>query len=114
MQAQKNATKIVLLGQSGAGKTSIIMQYVRGTFSESPNPTIGSSFITKTEQINITKQNPQGANVRRLIPIITLSIGPQQLKAAKMRSSVVEKFKLPTYIVEELFKALSWSSFEEK
>ena len=52
MQAHKNGTKVVLLGQSGAGKTSIIMQYVRGLFTQGTNPTIGASFVTKTEKVD--------------------------------------------------------------
>jgi small GTP-binding protein len=52
MQAHKNGTKVVLLGQSGTGKTSIIMQYVRGLFTQGTNPTIGASFVTKTENVD--------------------------------------------------------------
>ena len=52
MQAHKNGTKVVLLGQSSTGKTSIIMQYVRGLFTQGTNPTIGASFVTKTEEVN--------------------------------------------------------------
>jgi len=41
-------TKVVLLGESGVGKTSIVLQYVHKQFSSNLNPTIGASFLTKT------------------------------------------------------------------
>jgi GTPase SAR1 family protein len=39
--------KIVLLGDSAVGKTSIALRYVQDLFSSSSNPTIGASFLTK-------------------------------------------------------------------
>ena len=40
--------KIVLLGDSAVGKTSIAVRYARGAFLKTSNPTIGASFFTKT------------------------------------------------------------------
>jgi Rab family protein len=42
-----NAIKLVLLGDSGVGKTSIVSQYVSGSAPENVNPTIGAAFVTK-------------------------------------------------------------------
>jgi Rab family protein len=42
-----NAVKLVLLGDSGVGKTSIVTQFVSGTVPENLNPTIGAAFVTK-------------------------------------------------------------------
>jgi Rab family protein len=39
--------KIVFLGDSGVGKTSIVTKYVSGTLPERINPTIGAAFLTK-------------------------------------------------------------------
>jgi Rab family protein len=39
--------KLVLLGDSGVGKTSIVSQYLSGSAPESVNPTIGAAFVTK-------------------------------------------------------------------
>ena len=39
--------KIVLLGDSGAGKTSIINHFMTGKTSESLKPTVGAAFVTK-------------------------------------------------------------------
>ena len=39
--------KLVLLGDSGVGKTSIVSQYVSGKCSDSVKPTIGAAFVTK-------------------------------------------------------------------
>jgi len=38
--------KIVVLGQQGVGKSSVIVRYLEGTFSKNLNPTIGASFFT--------------------------------------------------------------------
>jgi len=40
--------KIVLLGDTGVGKTSIVVRYVEQRFSSVMSPTIGASFLTKT------------------------------------------------------------------
>jgi Rab family protein len=50
-----NAIKLVLLGDSGVGKTSIVTQYVSGTVPENVNPTIGAAFVTK--EVSIEGQN---------------------------------------------------------
>ena len=40
--------KVVLIGQSGVGKTSIISRYTTNTFKSSLMSTPGANFITKT------------------------------------------------------------------
>jgi len=47
-----NAIKLVLLGDSGVGKTSIVTQYVSGSAPENVNPTIGAAFVTKDVTID--------------------------------------------------------------
>ena len=44
--------KVVLLGESGVGKTSIISRYVNKIFHNNFIPTMGSCFATKTEVFN--------------------------------------------------------------
>ena len=43
--------KIVIIGDSGVGKTSLISKYVKGIFPSSPLPTIAIEFATKIIQI---------------------------------------------------------------
>jgi Ras-related protein Rab-7A len=43
----KSLLKVVVLGDAGVGKTSLVKQYVEGTFDESYKPTIGADFLTK-------------------------------------------------------------------
>ncbi|OHT17066.1 small GTP-binding protein [Tritrichomonas foetus] len=50
--AEGNAIKLVLLGDSGVGKTSIVTQYVSGNVPENINPTIGAAFVTKDVTID--------------------------------------------------------------
>ncbi|KAI9494819.1 ras family-domain-containing protein [Zychaea mexicana] len=39
--------KVVVLGATGVGKTSVVIRYVQKTFSASSTSTIGASFMTK-------------------------------------------------------------------
>ncbi len=40
--------KIVVLGESSVGKTSIINKFINGKFNEDCQPTIGIDFISKS------------------------------------------------------------------
>ena len=40
--------KIVILGESGTGKTSIIRQFIHSTFDAESRPTIGANFFSKS------------------------------------------------------------------
>ena len=43
----KKHLKVILLGDSGVGKTSIILRYYRNQFKADSQSTIGSNFIDK-------------------------------------------------------------------
>jgi len=47
--------KITILGQSAVGKTSLINQFVEGSFQEDYKPTLGANIIRK--DVNIDKVN---------------------------------------------------------
>jgi len=47
--------KIVLLGDSGVGKTSIALRFTQDTFQPMTNPTIGASFLLKNMVIDEKK-----------------------------------------------------------
>jgi Rab family protein len=42
-----SAVKLVLLGETGVGKTSVVQHYISGMAPERVNPTIGAAFVTK-------------------------------------------------------------------
>ena len=44
--------KVVLLGESGVGKTSILTKYVNNTFSEVVMTSVGSSYLTKIVDVD--------------------------------------------------------------
>ena len=46
--------KLVMLGESGVGKTSVIDRYTTGNFPEASKPTIGAAFLTKEVRFNDT------------------------------------------------------------
>eukprot|EP00887_Chlorella_sp_A99_P002381 scaffold10.g2381.t1 len=48
MVEQLISSKIVLLGEMGCGKTSLVQRFVRGQYFENQESTIGASFFTKT------------------------------------------------------------------
>eukprot|EP01083_Nonionella_stella_P183663 664337_1 len=43
--------KLVLLGDSAVGKSSLVLRFVKGTFSEYQDSTIGAAFLTQTVNI---------------------------------------------------------------
>ena len=47
--------KIILVGDSGVGKTNILSRYVNDTFSESTKSTVGVELGCKIEEINDTR-----------------------------------------------------------
>ena len=46
--------KLVLLGESTAGKSSLVLRFVRGQFFDNQEPTIGAAFLTQTVALNDT------------------------------------------------------------
>jgi len=44
---QKSLLKVVVLGDAGVGKTSLVKQYIDGNFDSQYKPTIGADFLTK-------------------------------------------------------------------
>jgi len=51
MASKKVLLKIIILGESGVGKTAILHKYVMGKFIEEHKATIGADFLTKDIQI---------------------------------------------------------------
>lgn len=47
MEDDENSLKIVLLGDSGIGKTTIVSKFVTGTIPDAATPTVGAAFTTK-------------------------------------------------------------------
>ena len=54
---EENDLKIILLGESGVGKTSIILRYYKDLFDPNLQSTIGSTFIKKSLVKNNIKYN---------------------------------------------------------
>lgn len=52
MQESKKELKVVLLGDSGVGKTSLIARYVHNTYSTAVQATSGAAFVMKTVNVN--------------------------------------------------------------
>lgn len=48
--------KIIVIGDSGVGKTSLLNQFCYGKFDKKINPTIGCDFISKTYQISAKEE----------------------------------------------------------
>jgi small GTP-binding protein len=50
--SMEGGIKIVLLGDSGVGKTTIVTKYSTGLLPEVSQPTVGAAFVTKNTEIN--------------------------------------------------------------
>ena len=46
--------KMVLLGESAVGKSSLVLRFVRGQFHEYQESTIGAAFLTQTVSVDDT------------------------------------------------------------
>jgi len=58
MAARKKVLlKVIILGDSGVGKTSLMNQYVNKKFSNQYKATIGADFLTKEVLYNHFKEN---------------------------------------------------------
>ncbi|GKV32472.1 hypothetical protein SLEP1_g41076 [Rubroshorea leprosula] len=49
---RRTLLKVIVLGDSGVGKTSLMNQYVHKKFSQQYKATIGADFVTKELQID--------------------------------------------------------------
>ncbi|GFR43691.1 hypothetical protein Agub_g4800 [Astrephomene gubernaculifera] len=45
---QQQTAKLVLLGEMGSGKSSLVLRYVKGQFFDYQASTVGAAFLTKT------------------------------------------------------------------
>ncbi|KAL6754090.1 small rab-related GTPase [Haematococcus lacustris] len=45
---QQTVAKLVLLGEMGSGKSSLVLRYVKGQFFDYQASTVGAAFLTKT------------------------------------------------------------------
>ncbi len=57
--------KVILLGESGVGKTSLIRRYVRGSFSESYIQTIGTTVSKRVD--NLSLKSGRGVEVSLIV-----------------------------------------------
>ena len=105
MSDSLTSIKLVLLGDSGVGKTSIVSQYVSGKCSDSVKPTIGAAFVTKEltiggQQIELLIWDTAGQEVYR-------GLAPMYYRSALIAIIVYDvssaaSFKSVEYWVNEL------------
>jgi small GTP-binding protein len=54
MQARQCQFKLVLLGETAVGKSSLVLRFVKGQFHEFQESTIGAAFLTQTVVVDDT------------------------------------------------------------
>jgi len=52
MASSKWHYKLVLLGEAGVGKSTLVVRFVKGKFIENQESTIGAAFLTQTVILN--------------------------------------------------------------
>ncbi len=62
-----NPFKLIIIGDSGVGKTNIINKYCKNDFSEQTKPTIGVEFYSKNLIIN--QKDPEKAKIKICLQI---------------------------------------------
>ena len=80
MAARKKVLlKIIILGDSGVGKSSLMNQYVNRKFSSQYKATIGADFLTKEVRIDDK--------------LVTLQVGAS-LRPSRLASQFVDSFAM--------------------
>ena len=69
--------KLVLLGDSAVGKSSLVLRFVRGQFFEYQESTIGAAFLTQVTPVDRPKH-----------PLLTLSCHPAECLAERLHSQI--------------------------
>ena len=82
---KKVLLKVIILGDSGVGKTSLMNQYVNKKFSNQYKATIGADFLTKEVMVDDR--------------LVTMQIWDT---AGQERSVTVPVTLIPTHIVSQL------------
>lgn len=62
---KRTLLKVIILGDSGVGKTSLMNQYVNKKFSSQYKATIGADFLTKEVQVDDRLVTMQVSSGRR-------------------------------------------------
>jgi GTPase SAR1 family protein len=98
-RTKRTLLKVIILGDSGVGKTSLMNQYVNKKFSSQYKATIGADFLTKEVQVD-----------DRLVTLQVGSLlGPSALNWHLKPSSATESSPLEaTKIFESLSLPLAW------
>jgi small GTP-binding protein len=52
MEEYDHLFKIVLIGDSGVGKSNLLMRYIRNTYNAENKATVGVEFATKTMELD--------------------------------------------------------------
>jgi Ras-related protein Rab-11A len=89
--------KVILLGEPGVGKTNIISRYLSGSFNQSSNPTIGSTFGEK----NIKKDG------------LTYSLKVWDTTGQEKYNSITKLFVKGSHIVILVYSIDNLQSFEK-
>ncbi|XP_056844325.1 ras-related protein RABG2-like [Raphanus sativus] len=117
MESLKNRTllKVIVLGDSGVGKTSLMNQYVYKKFNRQYKATIGADFVTKElhiEDKSVTLQRDEPLSIEVLIVVFlsTMSTISNLLKLSILGtlSSLNRWRKQPSYK-----RAIEWCGSKE-
>ncbi len=78
---KRTLLKVIILGDSGVGKTSLMNQYVNKKFSSQYKATIGADFLTKEVQVDDR--------------LVTMQVGPGCLLACPQPAQCQRRASVP-------------------
>lgn len=80
MPSITSSRKLVLLGESAVGKSSLVLQFVKGQFDDYRESTIGAAFLTQTVKVD-QPENSSSTNLHYIKFEIWDTAGQERYKS---------------------------------
>lgn len=97
---KKVLLKVIILGDSSVGKTSLMNQYVNKRFSNQYKATIGADFLTKEVIVDDRVVTMQVSNLYYMCPLLICS---NECSPFDSRFGIQQVSKINYYIIDKKY-----------